>query len=408
MPQPAPQEHALVVGGGIAGLSAALALQRCGADVTVFERAATVRELGAGVVLSSAGMTALSQLGVADDVADVAAPVEAHVVRSRTGRTLQVLPLGVIARRHGLPAPVAVARGDLLAALAAHLGRSHIRVDSEVVDVVQNEAGVTVTLATGERKQGTILVGADGLHSTVRRQLHPTAAPRYLGYQSLRALVDCTELEVPVAQHELTYGRGDRFGVTRCGRGRAWWFGVITAPEGTIDDQRGRRAELLDRFGRFHTRVPTIIASTPEEAILRHDVHDIDPLTRWCDHRLVLVGDAAHAASVAGGQGVSQALLDAAILGRTVAASSTDCGGGEPLVTALEQFDRHRRPAVTALQTSARRTGEIISWRHPVACAYRNLRMRTWQQRQAVRRLDRHLATVARDRTRTPCCKRDT
>lgn len=119
--------------------------------------------------------------------------------------------------------------------------------------------------------------------------------PRPLGYQSLRAITRFDHPALAPGVFRMTYGRGDRFGVVSLGNGWLWWFGVIVAPEGTTDGAHGRRSDLLQRFRAFHDPIPALIDATPEEAILRHDVRDIEPLAHCGMGRVVLTGDAAHA-----------------------------------------------------------------------------------------------------------------
>lgn len=376
----------LVVGGGIAGLSTALALTRAGIACTVFERARDLREVGAGVVLSGGGVSALARLGVGQAVAAAGAVVERQVSRRRSGAILSDVPLGALAREYGLSPPIAVRRADLLAVLADALDEEVVTLKSECTGFRQEDTGVTLFLADGREERGGLLIGADGITSVIRSQLFPEARPRYLGYQSLRALTKLDDTLLPLGTFTMTYGRGDRFGATRVGRGWVWWFGVIVTTERSGDGPRGRKADLLERFRDFHPPIEQIIGETPERAILRHDIRDLEPLPSWSDGRVALVGDAAHAASVAGGAGVTEAIKDAEVLGECLA-SLRQVESRNELSAALRAFEAARLPPTSQMQRNSRQLGRMISWRNPVACACRDIWMRTMGPRRQMKQL---------------------
>lgn len=273
-------------------------------------------------------------------------------------------------------------------------------VGASVVGFDQDDDGVTVHLADGREKRVAILVGADGLNSAVRAHVVPEARPRYLGYQSLWAIVPAPP-SIPPGELVMTYGHVDRFGFARVGRGRVWWFGVILAPEGTGDSGAGATAELLERFDDFAGPAPELIMSTPPGAILRHDVYDLHPLARWSEGRVALLGDAAHACSVAGARGASEALADAVAL----AESLSGTGGRHnhrAVVGALLAYEERRWSKAAAVQARSRRIGEVISWRQPLACAYRSLSMRTWGARRSQRAVEAELAALGRSGHSSP------
>jgi 2-polyprenyl-6-methoxyphenol hydroxylase-like FAD-dependent oxidoreductase len=374
--------HALVVGGGIAGLSAAIGLRRAGMEVTVFEAAPALREAGAGLSLWVNGMAALERHGLASAVADVGSTIEIQESRSRRGIRYSSVPVGRQARSYGLPPPEVVRRTDLLNVLASGVPGEVIRLDARGVDFDADASGVTLHLADGRHARGSLLIGADGINSAVRARLFPGARPRYAGYQSLRGLVRFEHDLVTPGTFTMTHGRGDRFGFSSAGQGWLWWFGVMPLPEGSTDPPGGRKWELLQHFGRFCAPVPEIIEATPEESILRNDVRDIAPMPRWGEGRVTLVGDAAHATTVGGGRGASEAIEDGVVLGQFLAPAAS-ASEEDAVVSALRSFDGARMAPTAAVQVRSWQYGVSASWTNPVACAARGVMMATAWRRKA-------------------------
>jgi 2-polyprenyl-6-methoxyphenol hydroxylase-like FAD-dependent oxidoreductase len=183
--------RAVVVGGGIGGLSAAIALRRAGIDTVVLERTSKLEAAGAGITLFANAMRGLEQLGVAEAVAARGARAERVAILANDGRSLSEMP------RDLFEGSIAVHRADLQAALAEAAGEP--RLNAEVSSVEKDDRGATVRLADGTGERGDLVVGADGVHSVVRRSLWPEAEPRYAGYTAWRAVTP-----FPVDQGRLT------------------------------------------------------------------------------------------------------------------------------------------------------------------------------------------------------------
>jgi 2-polyprenyl-6-methoxyphenol hydroxylase-like FAD-dependent oxidoreductase len=368
-------DRVMIAGGGVGGLSAALALKRAGVPTVVFERAPALGELGTGIQVWLNGMLALRELGVSDTVRELGAPIETQDFRSWRGRTLVSLPVEQLASRHGAPTAVVIRRPDLLKALSGALGEEYVEGDSHVVGFEQDGDGVTARFADGREVRGAALIGADGITSTVRGFINPDSAPRYAGYQYLRALTQGGGDELPANTMSISFGRGDRFGVGDVGDGWRYFFGVIVTPRGTEDSAAGRKADLLARFGGFHPPIPRVIEETDEASIMRIDIHDIEPLPRWTDGRVTLLGDAAHATTPNGGRGAGESLEDGAALGRAMAAAG-DLSAPGAIAGALSAYERRRREPSTKVQRSAWQIGKLLSMRNPLAVAMREQMMR--------------------------------
>ncbi|MFF9011580.1 FAD-dependent monooxygenase [Streptomyces sp. NPDC014870] len=369
-----PQRAATVVGGGIGGLAAALALHRRGWRVEVLERAPRFTEIGAGISLWPNALRALEALGTADTVRALGAVEKAGGVRDRRGRWLSRTDTAALVHRFGHPL-VVLHRADLLRALTEALPAECLRPGSEVSAVHDDGQGLVVQ-HTGGASRADLVIGADGLRSTVRRALWPEAPdPRYAGYTAWRMVTE--PLAEPPAEGAATWGRGERFGYTALPGGRMYCFATASLPPGAASGTT-EHAELLRRFGAWPDPIPSLLAAVPAEAVLRHDLYELPPLRSFVRGRVALLGDAAHAMTPNLGQGACQALEDAV----TLAA----CLDDTPDVTAaLRSYDRLRRPRAQAVARRSARLGAIGQLAWPPAVYLRDLAARLTPERATLR-----------------------
>lgn len=350
---------AVVAGGGIGGLAAAAALTARGWTVRVLERAPEFAEVGAGISLWPNGLRALDALGAGDRVRDCAVPEAEIGMRTVSGRWLIRTDVTELTRRHG--PLVMVHRADLLAALHQAAARADLLLSTEVTQVRTVPGGVEV-VHTGGVTRAALLVGADGVHSTVRRRLWPAARPpRYAGYTAWRLLTRPPE---PVRVGGETWGRGARFGMAPMADGRVYCYAAAGVPPGGRSPD-GELAELRRRFGTWHDPIPALLESASPTAVLRHDIEELPALATFVRGRTVLLGDAAHAMTPDLGQGACQALEDAVTLAALLDARST-------VEEALAAYDAIRRPRTRRIARQARRAGAVAQWSLPPAVALRD------------------------------------
>jgi 2-polyprenyl-6-methoxyphenol hydroxylase-like FAD-dependent oxidoreductase len=222
--------------------------------------------------------------------------------------------------------------------------------------------GVTVT-HTGGQARADLLVGADGLRSTVRRAVWPRASPpRYAGYTAWR-WVTPPLLDDADGGGE-SWGPGTRFGRAPLPDHRVYCYATANTPEGATSPGR-EAAELLARFGDWHDPIPALVAAAAHTEVSRHDLYELPDLDSFASDRVVLVGDAAHAMTPNLGQGACQALEDAATLGALLA-EEPDVAG------ALARYDRLRRPRTQDVVRRSRQMGAVGQWSWPPAVALRD------------------------------------
>ncbi|MER7497936.1 monooxygenase [Streptomyces pharetrae CZA14] len=303
--------RAVVIGGGIGGLTAAVALHQRGARVTVLERAPSLAPVGAAISLAPNSLRALDVIGLGATIRDLAAWQGDGGLRAPDGRWLSRTSAVAAQRRFGGPL-VLLGRATLIGHLAALLPEGTVRTAARaaLTDPGDTRRPARVTTPDGEL-EADLVVAADGIHSAVRRTLFPGhPGPVYSGFTTWRLMIPLPGVEF--ASHE-TWGRGRIWGTHPLQDGRVYAYAAAVTPEGgRCDDER---AELLHRFGDWHDPIPAVLAAARPEDVLRHDVrHLAQPLPAYHSGRVALLGDAAHAMPPTLGQGGNQAIEDAIVL----------------------------------------------------------------------------------------------
>lgn len=340
---------AAIVGGGIGGLSAAIALRNVGVDVQVFDQAPELTEIGAGLSLWANATKALSQLGLDPKLRDSAASLRSLESRDPTGRILHHADLGPLDRSFKYVSS-AMRRGELLQLLLNEVPVHTVLTNSRLQRLVSDEDACSLELEDGRRIRADLVIGADGLFSTIRQQLEPHAVPEYAGYATWRGV---GEIDVPgdwpTNALVRTVGRGEYFGIGEINPRRYLWYATrnraLTEPE-----PGGRKATLLRQFGRWHSPIPELIEATPEVDMLLHPVYKMVPLERWTHGSVALLGDAAHPVEPSLGMGAALAIEDGVVLGACFKRASAP-------EDALALYERTRRP----------RVNRMVRWSHVLA-----------------------------------------
>jgi len=343
-----------IIGGGVGGLAAALALERRGAEVIVCEQSAELSDIGAGLHLSPNALMAFRVLGVEDAVIAIGSESDFLIIRSwKSGRVISRMRRGAFRQQFGAPS-VTVHRADLLDVLRGALKTADIRLGARCIAVEGRDSGAVARFADGSEIEADVVVGADGIHSVVRKGLFGADAPRFTGCVCWRGMA--TAAAVP---RDIAIGQG------------AMWMG----PHGHVVHYPVRRGELINIVAHFDsdawveeswTRECDLSELTTTYAGWHSDLlrlypysgrwykwalYDRDPLERWSKGRVTLLGDSAHAMLPYLGQGAAMAIEDACVLSAAIARHD------DVLDQALLAYERLRAPRARAAVLGARERG---------------------------------------------------
>jgi salicylate hydroxylase len=343
-----------IVGGGIGGLAAALFLRAAGLQASVYEQAPQAREAGAGIVVAPNMVRLMARLGLARELEKFSVRLEAawEFRHWQDGRVLSVQPMGEVCERlYGAHCYVAH-RADLLALLQGAVPQEAVHRDHRCIALDQDEAGVSLTFSGRPKVRADLAIGADGIHSVVRQSVAPEVHARFAGLSAFRCLVPADrapEMALRPVQ-TLWLGPGRHFVHYPISAGRLVNV-VAFVPAGDWRTESwtadGKVEDLVSEFSTWDERVGALARSATETR--RWAIYDRDPLERWTNGRVALLGDAAHAMLPFFAQGAAQAIEDAYVLAQCLReASSADAP------KALERYEQIRKPRATQVQLMSR------------------------------------------------------
>lgn len=351
----------VIIGAGIGGLAAGLALQRRGFRVAIYERAPEIREIGAGVVIAPNARRALRDLGVDEALEATSSCVPVlHTCDYAAGTIVAMTDNRQIFAEHGL-AVLQVHRGDLHGLLmqAVHANDPQaLRAGHEFVGLQQDADGVSVTFANGAADRADVVIGADGNTSAVRSLLFPGEPPKFAGQVAFRALVPDELVPPIVRQHQLAMHRAPKryllhyplrggriMNLIGCGQSDTWEEEGWAIP--------ATNEEFAKAYGDFAPHLVTLIRNIPAGGLFKWGLRDREPLKTWTVGRVTMLGDAAHPMTPFLGQGACMAIEDAMLLGRAFAAAET-------IDEALRRYEAARKPRGTSVQLWSREEGRAL------------------------------------------------
>jgi 2-polyprenyl-6-methoxyphenol hydroxylase-like FAD-dependent oxidoreductase len=341
-----------IIGGGIGGLTAALALQQSGFQAEVFEQAPVLLDVGAAIAMWSNAMRVLEHLQLGEKILEHGGIVAELRWMDQDGFLLNRVSIS-----DGKPPAVALHRSDLQRTLRNALPPSSIHLGHAIARYEQSSDKMIVTFANGSSVEADFMIGADGVHSRVRSQLLNDGDPVDRGYTIWRGTSSVTPAVIPPATGIELYGHGKRFGIGPVGFGRTGWWAAANT------DQTDR---LTDLFAGWYRPVVELIEATPPGSILKTVATDRDPNKRWGAGRMTLLGDAIHPTTPNLGQGGCLSIEDALVLARCF----EKYGASED---ALRNYERSRYHRTAVLTKISRYYGNVGRWENVWARALRRI-----------------------------------
>lgn len=358
-----------ITGGGIGGLTLAIALQQKGFDVTVYESAPQIKPVGAGLGLAANAVKSFAELGIADEVLGASRIIKKVIIKDERGRTILATDSEKISAKYGVVNNFTIHRADLHTVLLKHLTPGTVRLGKKCVDFSQDQQGVHVRFSDHTTIRADYLIACDGIHSIARKKLLPESKPRYAGYTCWRSLVDDPPDGLNPDETTETWGRKGRFGIVPLTNNRVYWFACINAPENDPAMKSYQTKNLSDHFGDFHFPIPELLERTRQENIIWNDIIDLKPISRFAFGKVALLGDAAHATTPNMGQGACMAIEDAVILANCLEKETS-------AEEAFQSYELKRIKRTTRIVNTSWTMGKIAQWKNPLLTSLRNAAFR--------------------------------
>jgi 2-polyprenyl-6-methoxyphenol hydroxylase-like FAD-dependent oxidoreductase len=363
-----------IVGGGIGGLTLAIALQRKGYQVTVYENAPELKPLGAGLVLAANAVRALMEIGIADEILKEGKILRTFQVKDIDGNVLTESNAEELSKKFGVVNNFTIHRADLHNVLESLLQPGTIQLGKGCVSFVDQSNHISLTFQDGSTATANYVIACDGVHSAIRKKLLPDSQPRYAGYTCYRAVIDQTPANLDIEASSETWGPGSRFGIVPLSKDRLYWFACINAKQMDAEMQALKSTELLHYFKNFHSPIKEVLKATPDDKIIWNDIIDIRPLKKFAFGNIILMGDAAHATTPNMGQGACMAIEDAAILANCIE-------NYESPEEAFVQFEKRRIARTTKIVNTSWRIGKMAHLENPLLIALRNFALKRTPQK---------------------------
>jgi 2-polyprenyl-6-methoxyphenol hydroxylase-like FAD-dependent oxidoreductase len=306
-----------IIGGGIGGLTTAIALQQKGYNVKVYEAAPEIREVGAGLWVASNAMNILNRLGIADAVKQAGNTLKSSALADHKGNILTKIDFNkIIAKYHN--GTTAIHRGKLQNILFNAVKPGTVETNKRLKNIVSTEGGIHLTFEDGTDAESDILIGADGIHSAVRKHLFGEIPLRYSGQTCWRGIAKM-QLPNPKEAAELWGTKsGLRSSYSQVSANEVYWYITVKSIQGTKINPVNLKSYLKELTAEFDSNIQDVIEATDNQSIIQNDLFDIKPITLWFKGNIVLLGDAAHATTPNLGQGACQAIEDAYFLAESL------------------------------------------------------------------------------------------
>ncbi len=337
-----------IVGAGIGGLSAAIALRQHGFDVRLYERAAELKEVGAGLTITPNGSRVLHHLGLGEALDGISSSAETQYMCDYESAKVFFRRPGSqkIFERYGMP-QYQVHRNELLKILLEAVPSACIELNKSCVGVSQDANKAKISFADGSSVEADIVIGADGIRSRVRSAIVPDAEVRFLKRACYRTLVPVTSLPEGYFSPDVAFwvaNNGHIVSFYVSGGRNINIVGIFDEENWTNEawSVPSSSSEFLDAFPNLHEKMASVIKAAPE--VLKWCVFDLKPLDRWSDGRITIMGDAAHAMFPMHSQGGNMAIEDGYALAAWINEKKDDP------VAALANYEANRRPRTTRQQ----------------------------------------------------------
>ncbi|NLR93780.1 FAD-dependent monooxygenase [Flammeovirga agarivorans] len=353
-----------IIGAGIGGLTTAIALEKKGFNVRVFEQAETLKPLGAGIILANNAMQVFEHLGLRKAIEKEGNPISSMKITHPNLSPLSKVDLTFFEKKH-LVKNIAIHRGQLQTILMNALERTEVYLHHKTKGIAPLENGYQITFENGKRIQSQLIIGADGIHSSIRTQLFPESKTRQAKQICWRGVTDF-KLSTRY-QHELNeaWSTSSRFGFVQIAENKVYWYALKSYNKDGIAPQFD---DFKKNLSNYHPIVKEIIGATSTDQINTAEIADLAPINQWYKENVCLIGDAAHATTPNMGQGACQAIEDAYVL--------SECMEHFEANEAFQHFQQLRLSKAKKVVNTSWMIGKISHFSHPLLILLRNFMMK--------------------------------
>ncbi|WP_212005261.1 FAD-dependent monooxygenase [Chitinophaga sp. HK235] len=372
---------AIIIGGGIGGLTTAIALQQQGWTYEIFEAAPEYKAVGAGILLGANAMKVYERLGLTKVLEERGGHLDHLYIKNYKGGILQTIDNDMLEQCYGnrsLP----IHRATLQATLLEFL-QQPVQTGKKCIAVAESSQGVIARFEDGSESQGDILIAADGIRSAIRESYIGSKGYRYSGQVCWRTTIT---MDLPKAERVTTAevwgtGNGVRASYIHVGGNQVYFWFTKRLPEGAHFSPEEALALIRQELAPFSGYMKEVVAHIKAAHLIRSDLYDLAPISGWHRGRVVLLGDAAHATTPNLGQGASQAIEDAYVL--------ADClSGNSHYETAFRQYESRRILRAHKIVSTSWQLAQLTNWKGSIAAGIRNFLVRSMPAATTKKQLD--------------------
>lgn len=355
-----------IIGGGIAGLTTAIALQQIGVSCTIYESAPALKPVGAGIVLAGNALKAFEKLGLKPAILAKGRLLKTFSILDQKGKIITRTNSAAIHEKYASD-NFSIHRADLHQVLRDQLPPENLHLNKVFLSFEKAGDKIILHFKDSEPEETNYLLACDGIHSVIRTSLLPQATPRFAGYTCWRAVVNMPHLTLNEATE--TWGITGRFGIVPLPSGKIYFFACLPTLSNNTDLKKYSIADLLDSFKNFHSPIPEVLTHALHEQLICNNICDLKPLKHFAYRNILLLGDAAHATTPNMGQGACQAIEDAVIL-------NLEWQKGGLIEDVFRRFEKRRLERTRFISTQSRRIGQMAHLQNKFLATTRNLFMR--------------------------------
>ena len=361
-----------IIGGGIGGLTTAIALQKLGINCSVYERSSEFKEVGAAISLWPNALRVFQELKILDDVLEKCGEIKEAYIKTSTGKILA----------HSTPAydlpAICTHRADLLNALLKQLPSQILHLEYDLQDFSQDKDYVRVRFKNGKEIQAKLIIGADGINSLVRKKVIGDGAPMFRGYNIWRGIA---ALPLNQGYGSETLGRGNRVGIVPIRENLFGWWATANEDLGQGDEPEETQNKLKRIFNDWHFPIPQLFGNSPQ--IIKNSLVDRKPVRGWSKGNAILMGDAAHPTTPNLGQGACIAIEGAYILSKCLYKYGISA-------KAFQTYEDIHFPRTKDINKNSLLLGQLGQWENPLATSIRNLLFYLQPEKAELRVLDKY------------------